>query len=100
MWQLASTFGYLDLGLSIAYGDIMSWILLIDANIVVFGFNLDNRPGWEDDDPGRHTYHADRDFAVFTIHEITTKDTQLRDGDYPHDKLVLSDTKSCFTTPP
>lgn len=100
--QLTSTIDYLNLELGIAHGDITPYNLLIDATtdgLVIFDFNLASRLGWECEDPRRQNYDPDRDdvkFAAFTLYEIITRDTHLRDENYPHelDVAMVLDTQA------
>jgi hypothetical protein len=86
--QLTSTIDYLNLTLGIVHGDITPYNLLIDPttdDLLVFDFNLacrfDNDNRSESYDPARN----DVKFAAFTLYEIITRDTHLRDENYPHE---------------
>lgn len=86
--QLTSTIDYLNLTLGIVHRDITLYNLLINPttdDLLIFDFNLacrfnkDNKS--ERYDPARN----DVKFAAFTLYEIITRDTHLRDENYPHE---------------
>ncbi|KAG8168139.1 hypothetical protein KVR01_003828 [Diaporthe batatas] len=89
--QLTSTIDYLNLELGICHSDITPYNLLIDPrtdNIIIFDFNLAARLDWEEEHPERQDYDPDRDdvkFTAFTLYEIITRDTHLRDENDPHE---------------
>lgn len=90
--QLISTIDYLNLTLGIVHGDITPYNLLVDAstdNLLIFDFNLACRLGWEaGDDDTSDSYDPARNdvkFTAFTLYEIITRDTHLRDENEPHD---------------
>lgn len=107
--QLTSTIDHLNLTLGIAHGDITPYNLLIDPitdDLIIFDFNLASRLGWESDDHRRQSYEPARDdvkFAAFTLYEIITRDTHLRDENYPHEldaSMVLGTPESGGAAPP
>ncbi|KAH8753861.1 hypothetical protein F5883DRAFT_574341 [Diaporthe sp. PMI_573] len=89
--QLTSTIDHLNLELDISHGDITPYNLLIDEttdNIIIFDFNLASRIGWEDKDLKTQDYDPARNdvkFAAFTLYEIITRDTHLRDENFPNE---------------
>ncbi|KAG8157460.1 hypothetical protein KVR01_012844 [Diaporthe batatas] len=81
--QLTSTIDYLNLELGISHSDITLYNLLIDEttdNIIIFDFNTVGRMG-RDNDPARN----DIKFTAFTLYEIITRDTHLREENYPEE---------------
>ncbi|KAI7782588.1 hypothetical protein LA080_013076 [Diaporthe eres] len=87
--QLTSTIDYLNLELGISHGDITPYNLLMDEttdNIIIFDFNLASRAGREDKDYRTHDpARNDVKFTAFTLYEIITRDTHLRDENYPNE---------------
>ncbi|KAL1871927.1 hypothetical protein Daus18300_004563 [Diaporthe australafricana] len=89
--QLTSTIDHLNLTLGIIHGDITPYNLLIDPttdDLLIFDFNLACRMGWEADDDSSESYDPARNdvkFAAFTLFEIITRDTHLRDENEPHE---------------
>lgn len=98
--QLTSTIDHLNLTLGISHGDITPYNLLIDPttdDLRMFDFNLASRIGWETGDPRRQSYDPERDdvkLAAFTLYEIITRDTHLRDENQSHelDAAMVLDT--------
>ncbi|POS70090.1 hypothetical protein DHEL01_v211514 [Diaporthe helianthi] len=98
--QLLSTIDYLNLTLGIVHGDITPYNLLIDNttdNLLIFDFNLAYRLGADNIssdsyDPSRN----DVKFAAFTLYEIITRDTHLRDENHPSelDASMILETNS------
>ncbi|KAI3396789.1 hypothetical protein diail_11689 [Diaporthe ilicicola] len=98
--QLLSTIDYLNLTLGIVHGDITPYNLLIDTttdNLLIFDFNLAYRLGA--DNISSESYNPacnDVKFAAFTLYEIITRDTHLRDENHPSelDASMILDTNS------
>lgn len=105
--QLTSTIDHLNLTLGIAHGDITPYNLLIDPitdDLIIFDFNLANRLGWESENHRKQSYEPARNdvkFAAFTLYEIITRDTHLRDENYPHelDAAMVLDTSQGGAAP-
>lgn len=85
--QLTSTIDYLNLTLGIVHGDITPYNLLINPttdNLLVFDFNLAYRFDNNNKSKSYDLARNDVKFAAFTLYEIITHNTHLRDENYPH----------------
>ncbi|TAQ84959.1 hypothetical protein B7494_g6710 [Chlorociboria aeruginascens] len=94
--QLFEAIDYLNLNLGIVHGDISPRNLLIDEetdDLRIFDFNWAAKLGWEGDTENNDIfgYEEERNdvkYAIFTLYEIITRDTQIRDENDANDQDV------------